>query len=204
MADPEHLDKLAEGVEAWNTWRRQQDLLFRPDLANAKFRGVDLHGIHLGSALLREVDLEGACLTAANLRGADLEGANLTFADLSQAELVGARLRSALLQACDLRRTTLFEANFEDADLREADFSEADMAEAHFVGADLRSIDLSGVTRWTPQGLRGANIHGVRHPPPGFVEEALASGAVDEPSRDAWLARKRRTASSGPRGSRRA
>ena len=40
MANPEHLAKLKEGVEAWNQWRRDFPDV-RPFLNGADLRGVD-------------------------------------------------------------------------------------------------------------------------------------------------------------------
>jgi hypothetical protein len=38
MANPEHLARLAEGVESWNAWRRE-NLSVEPDLSAADLRG---------------------------------------------------------------------------------------------------------------------------------------------------------------------
>jgi hypothetical protein len=69
MANPEHLDILKKGVEAWNMWR-------------AELRGDHLHG-----ANFTKPDLSGADLRGANLRMAHLIEANLSKTDLSNAVL---------------------------------------------------------------------------------------------------------------------
>jgi len=45
MANPEHLERLRAGVEAWNTWRSQDNTVV--DLAGANLVNADLAGITL-------------------------------------------------------------------------------------------------------------------------------------------------------------
>jgi uncharacterized protein YjbI with pentapeptide repeats len=71
MANQEHWDILAKGIEAWNAWRKQQPEL-EPDLVEADLRDADL----------RDADLSGAKLMAADLYQANLSGAVLTGANL--------------------------------------------------------------------------------------------------------------------------
>jgi uncharacterized protein YjbI with pentapeptide repeats len=54
MANPKHLLKLKEGIEAWNTWRKGNPYIF-PDLRWANLRLADL-----GEADLRWADLRSA------------------------------------------------------------------------------------------------------------------------------------------------
>lgn len=85
MANLRQLEKLKEGVAAWNDWRRENPEI--PDLSNADLSDARLPGINLREANLRSANLRNACLTSANfydlvLCHADLSGANLTNADL--------------------------------------------------------------------------------------------------------------------------
>lgn len=60
MANQEHLDILAKGVEAWNAWRKQNSVaadlshaeLGQRDLSRADFSRVDLSQANLSGAYL--------------------------------------------------------------------------------------------------------------------------------------------------------
>jgi uncharacterized protein YjbI with pentapeptide repeats len=106
MADPEHLAKLKEGVEAWNKWRKDNPEI-KPDLTE-----VDLAEANLRKANLRRADLGYASLTGAVLERADLTEANLFGANLRKANLFGANLRGANLRRADLAEANLEAANF--------------------------------------------------------------------------------------------
>jgi hypothetical protein len=111
MANPEHLAKLKEGVEAWNQWRKEHRGIYADlsnvDLSHAKLRGADL----------RRADLTGADLSRAFLGEADLLAANLTAADLSGAFLGWANLTVATLSGADLGAATLIATIFVDTNL---------------------------------------------------------------------------------------
>ena len=96
MANQEHLDILAKGVEAWNAWRDRNDVA--PDLRNAPLAGRDLGGVSGIPFTNAEERFRAAIRIAlrfgANLRGADLRGADLRRADLRGADLSGANLQS--------------------------------------------------------------------------------------------------------------
>jgi uncharacterized protein YjbI with pentapeptide repeats len=77
MANPEHLQILQQGVEAWNAWRARNWVNFVPDFTEVVLIAVDL----------AEADLRGVNLTRANLTDAVLRGTNLTRADLTGADL---------------------------------------------------------------------------------------------------------------------
>jgi uncharacterized protein YjbI with pentapeptide repeats len=143
MANPEHLEILKRGVEAWNEWKTHEHLGVRPDLTGANLSSAYLVGANLFRADLRDAILINANLSGAYLPGADLSGANLSGADLKLAHLIEA----------DLRGTNLKYANLRDANLFRADLSGADLA-----GADLRVTVLrSAVLRSAV--LSGANLH---------------------------------------------
>jgi hypothetical protein len=116
MADSRQVDRLAEGVTAWNAWRRRSPAV-QPDLSRALLIDRDLRGINLAGANLertnfRQSILSRANLTRANLRGADLRATSLRRARLDHADLTGAvlrhsslaevRLEGALLTGCEI------------------------------------------------------------------------------------------------------
>lgn len=124
MANPKHLLKLKEGIEAWNTWRKGNPYIF-PDLRWANLRLADLGEADLRWADLRSADLRMASLKKANLIGVDfrralLEKANLIAANLMGANLSGTDLREARMFGADLRGVNLRSANLSRADLRRA------------------------------------------------------------------------------------
>jgi len=67
MANPEHLARLREGVEAWGQWKKQNPEV-EPFLTLAS----------LFKAVLREANLSGANLSGANLRLANCYTAAFT------------------------------------------------------------------------------------------------------------------------------
>jgi uncharacterized protein YjbI with pentapeptide repeats len=124
MAKPEHLNKLKEGVEIWNTWRNDNPeitpALWGADLEETDLRGADLKRADLEEADLSGADLSGADISGAKFRGADLSGANLMGADfdrtnLKRTDLEGANLKGAtFLRANQLSKAkTLYQAELD-------------------------------------------------------------------------------------------
>jgi len=167
MADPQHIAKLREGVDAWNRWR-ESNWNVKPDLS-----GLDLpneKGIK-SSALwdkeTRQLNLDNinfgwTNLTGANLRGISLEEAILEEANLVTANLQSVSLSGAKLHAALLANANLFEASIIRADLSTANLSGADLRFAHLSGANLEQTDLSGADLRSAQmgatNLQGANL----------------------------------------------
>jgi uncharacterized protein YjbI with pentapeptide repeats len=178
MANPEHLEVLNKGVEAWNQWRDENpgavDLrsanlveanlhganfawadLGEADLGAANLSGADLAGANLSEASLRAADLGAARVARANLHGANLRGTNLAGANLSEASLLWANLREA-----DLRRTSLAWANLSEANLSEARLDGADFAKSICFETVWSDVNLS-----TARGLDT-----VRHDGPSTID----------------------------------
>src|SRR5262249_4310025 len=86
MANPEHLQILKQGVEAWNQWWDQR----APTLQWASFYRAE------------SADLQGADLSQANLQGADLRGADLQGPDRREANLSGVFLNETVFSNTDL------------------------------------------------------------------------------------------------------
>ncbi|MBO9464933.1 pentapeptide repeat-containing protein [Tropicibacter sp. R15_0] len=153
MANPQHVEWLKEGVEAWNARRRSHP--FSIDLSHARLvpKG-DLEALDC-----KRIDFEGADLRGAQIFGVSFEYANLKRASLvetviDQCVLDHAKCDQAFLEAstldhCSLKHASFFRAvfqrvevincDFTSCDLRGVDFGKAKLASANFQSADFRT-----------------------------------------------------------------
>jgi uncharacterized protein YjbI with pentapeptide repeats len=184
MADPDHLEVFAEGVEAWNAWRRSYPEV-EPDLSREWFtgrhlEGIDLHRADLSYSFLNDSLFEGANLSRCSLIESQLQGADLEQVDLSGAYMHKTDLEDAYLRGSNLDSVLAWHSSFIDADLTDAtlrgsklewcdlsgarltraDLEGADLTCAHLVQTDLRNAKLTsarvfGVSAWGVQ-LDGA------------------------------------------------
>lgn len=144
--------------------------------------GVSLAAVDLTDAQLEEVRLVGA-----DLRRGEFSGADLKNAVLKQSNLEDSVLHFTNLRYSDCRSVNLSRTDFKDADLNGANLGEATVREAVLDRADLRNADLTGLRDWqTIESIRGADVHGVRNPPPDFLGWASAHGALDIAGYDDW------------------
>ena len=138
MANPKHVEKLKEGVDAWNDWRQAENTqaadeskisrgggAIKPNLSMANLNELDLSRADLMDANLKGATLDGAKMQRVILRNANLDGASLREADLSKADLGDATLRRTNLQGANLsahlRETTLGQTIFLNTDLSGAE-----------------------------------------------------------------------------------
>jgi len=113
MANPEHLAKLKEGVEAWNKWRVEHpDVL--PDLTSANL--ADLSWFP-GAKVFLSTYFSGANYSEAVLANANLSRVDLSRADLTRAYLFHANLAHATLDASDMTDAIIGSTSFGDNDL---------------------------------------------------------------------------------------
>jgi uncharacterized protein YjbI with pentapeptide repeats len=115
MANPEHLQSLQQGVEAWKTWREEHRDI-RLNLRDADLSGANLREANLFRANLDGANLGGANLFRVTLRDADLGEVTLRDADLRDADLSGATLIRAILSRANLSHVLLDETIFVDND----------------------------------------------------------------------------------------
>jgi uncharacterized protein YjbI with pentapeptide repeats len=137
LADPDHLAKLEEGVDAWNKWRKDNPDI-RPDLSNTNLSKVNLSGVNLSMA-----DLIKANLSRAKLSGADMSGADMRGTDLSQADLRGSDLRNANMRGANTSMAKLIEADLSQADLSQANMSRANLSRANISRANMSRANTS-------------------------------------------------------------
>lgn len=143
MANPEHVEVLKQGVEAWNDWRDSSEGI-ELDLNHANLVGMDLRHTNLSNVNLIHTDLSWANLSYVNLTEATLSHANLRNADLSRANLSSTNLNNANLSYVNFYKANLSSAILKDADLSDSDFYDADLSNTDMVNADLRRTKLIG------------------------------------------------------------
>jgi hypothetical protein len=144
---------------------------------------VPLVGVDVSGAFLMALHLDKAKLARANFDGVDARYSSFRNADLSYAGLRSANLRNSNFQKANLENAIL-----KDADLNGASLTESNLAGADLSQTDLRGADLRGIRWQTIQGIRFADVYGVKNPPPGFADWALKNGAVSIASDEAWNA----------------
>ena len=172
MANEDHLAILRKGVEAWNQWRLDDEMV-QPDLSGANLDEVDFSG-----ANLRDADLSGANVSWANLRGA-----SLCKADLSGVDLRAADLREVNLREADLRWAKLSKADLSGADLRAADLLEADLNWANLNMADIAEARILGTIFGNTNLRKVKGMDTVDHAGPSTigVDTLYRSGAGNIP-----------------------
>jgi uncharacterized protein YjbI with pentapeptide repeats len=91
MANQKHLDKLDEGVEAWNAWRAANPSIV-PDLSEAMLNDYEIDQINFSGADLSYVSFIDADLNYANLRNANLTDADVEMTSFKRADFTGANV----------------------------------------------------------------------------------------------------------------
>ena len=188
MANQNQVERVQQGVAAWNTWRKQHpDEVINLSFAGLSFadlNGADLSGADLNGTDLSEADLNGTDLSGADLSKADLNGANLNGADLSFADLSEANLRLADLSKVDLRLASLRLASLNGANLSEANLRFANLNGAYLSGTILANLDLCtvrGLIEIHHQGPSVVSLYSIQLPQDGSALHFLrGTGIPDE------------------------
>ena len=167
MAIPSHLNILKQGVEVWNTWRK--DYRYKPNLSGAILNRENLRGVNFS-----ETDLSKAKLWAARIGHADLFRANLREADLGEAVIVNTDLTSADLSGANLSGAILNGSTFTNAVLNGANFTEARLSYTTFGDSDLSlAKGLDTVIQYGPSTIGIDAIYKSR----GHIPEMFLRGA---------------------------
>jgi len=172
VANPEHLEILKQGVEAWNQWRRDNPKVIpdlsevhlneakltganfrRANLVRGSLRNATLNAANFSNAMLLFAKLSRANLSGSNLKSADLRGAALFGADLSNAEMSAVNLRGANLRNANLSGAILREANLMGVSLQKTNFCEAELNEARLESAILQSTIFGNTNLTNAKGL---------------------------------------------------
>lgn len=143
MANPDHIEWLREGVEAWNARRKKKDFT------------LDFSEAHIYVELEEESDRKSS-----SHLGPSLEGINLRNAIFNKTELCGLRFKGADLNYAQLVKANLIGANFSDTSLINTNFNSAHPLGSHvnFAGAYLWHADLQGI-RFIEADFTNANLN---------------------------------------------
>jgi len=124
MANPEHLEKLAQGVESFNEWKRVNYKIVM-DLSRTSFVGAKLAKVDLRKTYLQEANFSGADLRQADLSGADLSFVDFSYADLREADLCDAFLPRAIFSGAKVSGALFHNAFIESTVFTEMELHEA-------------------------------------------------------------------------------
>src|SRR5262245_59971514 len=133
MANPEHVQGLRLGADAWNRWRAENPTI-KPDLSDLDFEtireicpvGPDLSGFNFDDADLRSTSIRNAATSNASFKGAYMVAADLCFAYFGNCDVRGAKLRLSRLGS----------AEFADCDFTGADLAYCTAEESKFTGSN--------------------------------------------------------------------
>ena len=179
MANPEHVEILLQGVEAWNRWRRERpgdepdlshfqvtqeqassSIVYRsspPGVRNVTVKiRPDSEAIQSGNSeeeLFLSGELEGDAVIVDSQSKAKLRGVNFVGADLRYANLQG-----AILTGADFTGAKLYHTDLEDADLRNANMTGAKLGKANLNKAKLQHSHLTEA-KLLGTSLVGANLY---------------------------------------------
>ncbi len=175
MANPEQLARIADGVSAWNAWRRANPSE-RIDLSRAVLHQTK---VPWEPGELIQLDLEGINLRGANLDYAVVKGGNLRRADLSSSTLRRADLRRADMSGANLRAANLAGTNLTLATLRDGNVTEALFWETVLARTDLRDVaGLAAAKHGGPSALDHRTIQRSGLLPEAFLRGVGLSDAL--------------------------
>src|SRR4051812_28867226 len=105
MANPEHVAKLKEGMEAWNAWRKTSNET--PDLSGVELNGDSLDSYDLSSANFSRTRLDLLSFHRAAIDGASFQRAELSEVTFRFSDLRNCDFRNALIVYGSFHRSTL-------------------------------------------------------------------------------------------------
>ncbi|MEA2413721.1 MAG: hypothetical protein QOI58_378 [Thermoanaerobaculia bacterium] len=128
MANPKHVAKLMEGVEAWNAWRNSSNE--KPDFSGVVLVGDSFDGYYLDSS-----DFSGATLDRVTFTRSICDGCSFVSAVLSNVMFNYTRL-----QKCNFTNAVVGFSVFRRSLLEESDFTDTQFIQNAFADVSLRNV----------------------------------------------------------------
>ncbi len=158
MATQQHIEKIKQGSDIWNQWRKNNPKII-PDLIEARLFNMNLDCYNFNDANLVSATLSNSSLINATFKKSLLQGARLRLCDLEeaifeQAHLAEANLYSANLSKANLSKAILINTNFNNTVLNEAIFNESCMGGTNLLYIDLsKCIGLERIIHFSPSNI---------------------------------------------------
>ena len=168
MANPQHVEWLLEGVEAWNARQAEGGDLdrFKVDL-KADLSDLDFGQLfaNTGKSKLNErIPLAGYDFSNANIVDANLTGADLTNTRFVGVDLAGASLATADLSGAIFFFSKLIGADLSNTDLTGTQFIHVNLTDTNLIGANLTGVYLSETKIWDAVLFYGYSQTSVQYP----------------------------------------
>ncbi|OLB64114.1 MAG: hypothetical protein AUH94_02495 [Ktedonobacter sp. 13_2_20CM_2_54_8] len=145
----EHRRQLSQGADYWNTWRKAQKIE-HPQLDTCEFcflhnfSDYDLHGAELADAKFKGVNLDNADLSHARLVRTQFEDVGLRNADLSESYLADTVIELTDFSGADFTKARIENVTFQyGTEFTGADFTKAYMGNVTFKGRKFTGVDFS-------------------------------------------------------------
>ncbi len=156
MANPEHVEILKQGVEAWNQWRKDNPDI-EPDLSEHEISPANFGATCFPSVqdlmeseddisnfnLNGMTDLEGINLENSNLAGTKFYEVNLNHSNLRNTVLVNAEIMNS-----EMIRAKLDFANCNEIMIERTNMARADLMGADFIRAEIQTVNLTKALMW--------------------------------------------------------
>ena len=168
MADPQHIEMVKNGADAWNEWRRSSPDI-APNLRSIDFEkefrtsnaGYDLpefHGYNFANADLHMVTLRNCGFTECVFDNAGINFSDLCFANFTDCSFRGVGMRvsrigsanfwNCVFDGSDLSYCSAQETGFSSSKITNCIFDNMSLVGTNFTNATIHNTSVYGTSAW--------------------------------------------------------